>query len=168
MVTLFRFVFSKFIDLVPSSWFIVRNKIAKLMKIKLGKNVRINIGFRVYGPGKVVIGDNVWIGPNCRIYTAGSDSRGGVYIGNNCDIAPEVVFVCGSHEIGDTKRRAGKGISHDIVVENGVWIGCRSIIFAENIGNASIIGAGSVVLKNIGQNQLVAGCPAIFKKELDK
>ena len=87
-------------------------------------------------------------------YTA-SDS--GIFIGKNCDIAPDVRFVCGSHNIGNRERRAGAGTAGDIQVLDGCWVGFGSKIFPSLIGNASIIAAGSVVLENIDSNTLAGG-----------
>jgi maltose O-acetyltransferase len=134
------------------------------MGIKTGKGVKINIGFRVYGPGPVEIGDDTWIGPNCKMYTAGSN---GIYLGANCDVAPEVSFVCGSHETGDFWRMAGRGITHDIIIGNGSWIGCRALLLSRKIGDGVVVGAGAVVVDEVESHCLVAGVPAKVIKEYE-
>lgn len=123
---------------------------------KLGHS--IGEGTKVVGPidvtGKLIIGKNCWVGRNFSVY-----GNGTVTIGDNCDIAPEVAFVTGSHIIGDAERRAGDGITTNISVGNGCWLGARSTIH-NDIGNSCVIGACSFVNKPIDNNLLVAGVPA--------
>lgn len=68
------------------------------------------------------------------------------------------MFITGSHEIGTSDRRAGKGLLFKIKVGEGCWLGARTMIVGNiNIGAASIVAAGSVVTKEVGRNHLVAG-----------
>ena len=60
---------------------------------------------------------------------------------------------------------AGKGISANIIINDGVWIGMNSIILpGVNIGKKSIIAAGSVVTRDVPEYSMVAGNPAKIKK----
>jgi maltose O-acetyltransferase len=127
------------------------------MAIEVSETSKVNIGCRFYGEGNVVIGSGTWIGPNCSFYTGGGK---GIYIGNNCDIAPDVSFICGSHIISDQNRRAGEGFAMDVVVGDGTWIGALSGIFAVSVGKGAVIGAASVVIHNVDDNSLNAGVPA--------
>lgn len=161
-VNIKRFIGNKLQSLFPSSCYRYRRVILKFMEVSLVASSKINIGFKVYGPGKVEIGENTWIGPNCHIYTA---QEKGVSIGKNCDIAPEVTFICGSHEIGNKDRMAGKGVAHSITVEDGTWICARSTIMCNQISASSIIGACSVVLEDVPSGVLFAGNPAKEKKQ---
>ena len=73
----------------------------------------------------------------------------------------------GSHAVGSSSRRAGKGEARKIIVGNGTWIGGYSIILGGvNIGDGCVIAAGSVVTRNVHDNTLAAGVPAIKKKVL--
>ena len=132
---------------------------------KMGFN--IGEGTKVVGPitctASLTIGKNCWIGKN--FYCNGN---GSVLIGDNCDIAPEVTFQTGGHEIGLSERRAGNGLKFTQIVGDGTWIGGRSTI----LGNASI-GAGVVVagcacvVKDVPSNVLVGGVPAKIIRALD-
>lgn len=63
--------------------------------------------------------------------------------------------------MGDAKRRAGKAIVGDIIIENGCWIGGNvTILPGVVISEGCIIGAGSVVTKNTEKNSLYVGVPA--------
>ena len=129
---------------------------------KLGHS--IGEGTKVVGPvdltGTLIVGENCWIGKNCSIH-----GNGTVTIGNNCDIAPDVSFVTGSHFIGDVNRRAGKGINKNVTIGNGCWLGERSTVFSD-IGNASVVGACAFVNKPVEDNVLVGGVPAKKIKDL--
>lgn len=89
-------------------------------------------------------------------------------IGDNCDIGFEVMFCSSTHEIGSFVRRAGTPVGKPITVENGCWIGARSIILpGVTIGQGCIIAAGSVVTKDCEPNGLYGGVPARRIKELN-
>ena len=111
------------------------------------------------------IGKNTWIGGGTRII---GHHTALVYIGDYCDIAPDCLFIVGSHELGNSKRRAGNGFAKPIRVGNGTWIGARSTILGGvRIGRGCVIAAGSTVVSDILENTMVGGCPAKFIKNLD-
>ena len=132
----------------------------------IGKNVSINQGVKIYGNSKVSIGDDSWIGINCMI---SSSKPGTVKIGNNCDIAPNVSFINGTHEIGKGNRRAGIGKTFDIKIGDGVWIGAASTINGgANIGSGSIIASGSIVMRgDFPKNVILGGVPAKIIKKIN-
>ena len=102
------------------------------------------------------IGKNCWIGKNLI-----GNGNGFIQIGDNCDIAPEVTFLTGGHQIGTHTRRAGVGEHYTISVGNGVWIGARSTLLRSiSIGDGSVIAACSCVHRDVGCDLLVAGVPA--------
>ncbi|MDO4507144.1 MAG: hypothetical protein Q4B64_09360 [Spirochaetales bacterium] len=164
-VTFKRFIFNKCLDFLPSSCFGYRRFVLRLMDVEVSPSAKINSGFRAYGPGKIIIKDNVWIGQNCRIYTGGFNK---VTIGENCEIGPETVFNCQSHNIEGSDHRAGKCIHHDIELGKGIWCGMRAMILCEKVGSGSVIGAGALVLDEVPENVLAAGVPATVKKELSR
>jgi maltose O-acetyltransferase len=109
------------------------------------------------------IGDNCWIGKNLCVY--GNDA---VSIGSNCDLAPNISFVTGTHVIADHNRRAGEGYCKPIVVGNGCWIGINSTILCDvTVGDGVVIGAGALVNKSVPADVMVAGVPAKIVKNFD-
>ena len=147
-----------------SNFFRLKRIFLKWVGIVVSDGVNINGHTWFYGHGKVEIKENSWVGPRCSFYTGPS---GDIFIGRNCDIAPEVAFVTGSHEVGEKDRRAGKGTCQPIIVENGCWIGTRvTILGGVRIGSGSIVAAGALVNKDVPRNSLVAGVPATTKKQL--
>ena len=83
-----------------------------------------------------------------------------ILIGENCRIAPNCVFVDNrSHSVLD------KNIcSSPIIIGNNVWVSYGCIILkGVHIGDNSVIGAGSVVTKDIPENSFACGNPAVVK-----
>ena len=150
--------------LLPRLYFPAINRYSfTLQGYTIAKSVRISSKARLSGAIKIQIGDGTYIGDN-TVITGGMAS---IHIGNNCDVSDNVLICSGSHLIGDSTRRAGIGVGYPIIIGDGVWIGIGSIILpGVTIGEGSIIAAGSVVIKNVPPNCLVAGNPAVFKKEL--
>ncbi len=137
-------------------------------KRKLLNSIGYSIGenTKIVGPiewnCEVQIGDNCWIGKNMIAH-----GNGKIEIGNNCDIAPCVMFLTGNHKIGDTYRRAGLGENHLITIGNGVWIGARSTIVNDiKIGDSCVVAACACVTKSVENNMLIGGVPARVIREL--
>ena len=128
---------------------------------------KVGDGTRVVGPIKVTasleIGRNCFIGTGFHVH-----GNGKVVIGDNCDLAPEIVVLTGSHEIGDSSHRAGKGYNGTVIIGNGCWIGgCSRILPDVNIGCGVVIAACSVVNKDIPENTMAAGVPCKVKRDLE-
>ena len=114
---------------------------------------------------RLVVGSGSFIGSN-SVFTGGAGST--VHIGRDCDISNHVHFVTGTHEIGTAGiRRAGSGLSKNISVGDGVWIGYRSLLLpGVRIGRGAIIAAGSVVVQDIPEDVLAGGVPCRQLKNL--
>lgn len=84
-----------------------------------------------------------------------------VHIGKNAFIAPGVCLACAGHGILPNQRAEGVSTSSPITIEDDVWIGANAtIIGGVTVGKGSIIGAGSVVIRDIPQGVIAAGNPA--------
>jgi len=141
-------------------------KFEKKRKLLNSIGYEIGEGTKVVGPiecyGKLKIGKNCWVGKNLTV-----NGNGTVIIGDNCDIAPEVTFQTGGHEVGDASRRAGKGCIFSQTVGSGTWIGGRSTILNNsNIGKSCVIAGCSCVVKDVPDNSLVGGVPAKLIRRL--
>ncbi len=138
-------------------FFGLKRLILKSLGFKVGKNVKINGGVKFYGRGEISIGDETWLGIGCKFFNANSN----IFIGSKCDIASQVIFHTGTHEIGSSSRRAGMGKSLPIKIADGNWVGCGAIFTAGSItGVGSIIAAGAVCNKTYSSNVLIGGVPA--------
>lgn len=83
-----------------------------------------------------------------------------ITIGDNVMIAPNVSFYTVDHPLHHSDRITYLEKSKPITIENNVWIGGNVVILkGVTIGENSVIGAGSVVTKNIPKNSLAFGNP---------
>ena len=140
----------------------MKRSLLKRLNIEVGDNTNIIGPIFIGYCSNVKIGKNNHIGKNFVI-----NGNGNLIIGDNCDIAPDVIIGTGTHQIGDTNRRGGKGKNCSIKIGNGCWIGTRVTIIGDTeIGNGVVIGACALVNKNINDNLLVGGVPIKKIKEL--
>ena len=133
----------------------------KLFFKKLGRNAKIYGEIKVYGPNNIIIGNNSSL--NLGVYLDAAFSP--ITIGNDVTISPNVMILTGSllYETR-TRNHFGKGI----VIEDNVWIASGAIILqGVKIGKNSVIGAGSVVTKDIPSNSLAVGAPAKVIKKIN-
>lgn len=120
---------------------------------KLGKNVLFSYGC-IFTHADIKIGDNVRFGPFNTIAN--------VDFGNNILIAQSVHFMSGKHQHGILKNDLimnQPGEISKIIIGDDCWIGVGSIILA-NLGRGSVIGAGSIVIKETEEYGVFAGNPA--------
>lgn len=113
--------------------------------------------------GDIEIGDDVGMS-GCAI-----SAKESIRIGNRVLIgAGAIIADNDSHPLEVLERRAGgEGASKPVVIEDDVFIGARAIILkGVTIGRGSVIGAGSVVSKNVPPFCVVAGNPARVVKRL--
>ncbi len=110
--------------------------------IEIGENFYANFNCVILDGAKVKFGDNVFIAPNCGFYTAG-------------------------HPLDVEQRNKGLEYARPIVIGNNVWIGAQVCILpGVTIGDNCVIGAGSVVNKDIPANTLAVGNPCRVIREL--
>ncbi len=153
-------------------WFIKHAESAYFTKFKksyllCGNNVRIEKTCRIIVPNNFSIGDNSSISHYTTIY-----ATFGVTIGNNCLISSN----CGISSYNHIQQSLNRPseidrdilFSKPVIIGDNVWVGMNTCILPGiSIGNNSIIGSGSVVTKNIPENEVWAGNPAKFIKKLD-
>lgn len=110
--------------------------------IEIGENFYANVNCIILDGAKVKFGDNVFIAPNCGFYTAG-------------------------HPLDVEQRNRGLEYAYPITVGNNVWIGAQVCVLpGVTIGDNCVIGAGSVVIKDIPANSLAVGNPCRVVREL--
>ena len=161
---MFRFVALFVIGFLPSTrLYGFKTKILRTCGWKIGSNVRIVSSLKNCRSWEVSIGDNSFLGHEFTLY-----GNGGVTIGADCDIGPEVAILTGSHEVDMLPNKtAGTGIIRSTSIGRGCWIGARATILpGVTIGDCAIVGAGSVVRENVPEFTLVAGVPAEVRKSL--
>jgi acetyltransferase-like isoleucine patch superfamily enzyme len=141
------------------------NFFAKL-KIKFGKALAKNFPLntiRVWGLKLCGfdIGKKVYIGPDLIIASPVSERSCNLVIGDRVAIGPRVTITLASDANWSNLMDNINYIKSTVVLKNDCWIGAGVIILTNvSIGERSIVGAGSVVTKDVNDNTVVAGVPA--------
>ena len=140
-------------------------EIRKLMSELIGQE--LDEGFGLFPPFYTDCGRNIHIEKNVFINSGCKfQDQGGVYIGENSLIGHNVILATLNHDM-DPYHRADLH-PKPIHIGKRVWIGSGSMILPGiTIGDNSIVGAGSVVTKDVPPNVIVAGNPAKFIKNID-
>ncbi len=133
--------------------------------IRLGRNVTIVRGAVLVCTGVlarpgvgITIGDRTGIGDHS--YLSG---QGGIAIGDDVLLGPGVRVFSENHEFGDRVRpiRTQGEVRAPVTIESDCWIGAGATILASvRIGRGAVIGAGSVVTRDVPAYAVAAGNPA--------
>jgi acetyltransferase-like isoleucine patch superfamily enzyme len=113
--------------------------------------------------GDVIMGEKVLVGVGCKL-------TGPITLGNNILLAQNVLISGLNHDFSDPSVPiVHQGYSvKEIVIEDGVWIGGGAIITpGVHIGRNSVVGAGSVVTKDVPPYSVAIGNPARVVKQYD-
>lgn len=103
----------------------------------------------------ITIGSNCHIGCGCEFIAYAPD--GALTIGDEVSFGPEVFITTGTHDVGDSHRRSGRGKFAPIVIKNGSAISVRAIITAGvTVGKGVFVGPGVVVSMNVPDNTMIA------------
>lgn len=130
---------------------------------EIGENVEIKTPFMCDYGYNIELGSNVFINYNCTILDCNR-----VIVGNNVLIAPNVQIYAATHPTNYKIRLQELEMAYAITIEDNVWIGGGAIICpGVTIGRNSVIGAGSVVVKDIPANSLAVGNPCTVVKILE-
>ena len=139
-----------------------RNKIIKKLFGKSGTNFFIEPPFRCDYGYNIEIGDNFYSNYNLTILDCGK-----VIIGENVLIAPNVSIYTAGHPIHHELRNDGYEYAFPIFIGNSVWIGGNVIINpGVKIGDNSVIGAGSVITRDIPASVVAVGNPCRVLKQI--
>lgn len=126
--------------------------------ITIADGVRVVSSVRFITSGMIDIGEGTWVGH--EVMFVGGEAP--ISVGANCDIAPRVLFVTGSHKINSLGPHvAGDGYSLPIKIGDGCWL-CAgaTILGGTTIGERSIVAAGAVVKGDFPAGSLIGGVPA--------
>ena len=104
--------------------------------VEIGQGTYIGVGTTIFGEGNVTIGDYVLMGPGIRILSSKREYVKDKLIMDQPEI-PKPTFI-----------------------EDDVWIGANAVLLGVKIGRGAIIGAGSIVVKDVPPYAIVGGNPA--------
>lgn len=159
------FIYRLIASVMPARMYVTRAKLLRWCGAEIGENTSISATTLIHGDGRLVVGDNSWIGfRGCISVHKG----GGLFIGKNCMISSGLCVMDSSHEIGSQTCRAGKTYFAPIIIKDGAWLGMNVTVLAGVvIGAGAVVAAGAVVTSDVLDNTMVAGVPAVVKKILD-
>ena len=130
----------------------------RLFGASIGTSVTIKPNVTIKYPWHLTIGNHVWIGEQVWI-----DNLSRVTIKNNCCVSQGAMLLCGNHDYSKTSFDL---IVKDITLEEGVWIGAKSIVCpGVSIGSHSVLTVNSVATSNLEPWGIYQGNPAIKIKE---
>jgi maltose O-acetyltransferase len=137
----------------------LRRKLVKHIFLKCGSDIIVKQQ-AYFGTGnEMVVGDRSQLGENLK-------AEADLVLGDDVVMGPDVIMLSSSHAFDRLDlpiNRQGARPRHAIVIGNDVWIGTRAIILpGVSVGDHAIIGAGSVVTKDVPPLAIVAGNPAKF------
>jgi acetyltransferase-like isoleucine patch superfamily enzyme len=138
-----------------------RAPLLRLAGFRVGHATSLSGLPRLTGAGNIYA--RLSIGQHCQINAALSLELGAtISIGDHVGIGQEVIILTTSHEHHDSPRhRAGPLVRQPVRIEDGVWIGARTLILpGVTIGQGAVVAAGAVVARDVPPHTLVAGVPA--------
>lgn len=142
-----------------------RDKMLKKMFAEIGEDCYIEPPFHANWGGKNVhFGNGVYANFNLTMV---DDCD--IFVGNNVLFGPNVTVSAGTHPIHPELRSKQAQYNISIHIGNNVWIGANSVILpGVNIGDNSVIGAGSIVTKDIPSNVVAVGNPCRVLREINE
>lgn len=122
-----------------------------------GKKLQIAPRVTINNPENLYVGNNCYISHNVYI-----NAKGKLILDDNVIIGPMSVLATTNH-IFENGVVTNKGVSKPIHIKNGTWCASHVVITSGiTIGSGSIVAAGSVVTKNVDNQTIVGGIPAKF------
>src|SRR5580698_7095027 len=133
----------------------IRALFSELTGKKVDESFSLIPPFYTAGGDEIRVGRNVFVNQNCTFY-----DLGGLDIADDVMIGPNVSLITAGHPLEPSLRRAAT-IGRPIVIEKNVWIAAgATIIGGVTVGENSVVAAGSVVTRDVTPNTLVGGNPA--------
>lgn len=125
----------------------------RVMRFQIGKGTFIHLDTRFDAPRNFAIGDHSVVNRACNF-----GNRGGITIGSCVSISQEVLVAAGDHDVNDPDFKTRLA---PVRIEDYVFIGSRVIVLKGIcLGRGAVVGAGSVVTKDVPPFTIVGGNPA--------
>lgn len=140
----------------------LRARLLRFLGAHVGNRVIIRSGLLVLERFDFTLGNGVFVGNQCIF-----DCSAPICVGDGVFIAYGVTIVTGTHAIGPQECRAGEFQPRGVTIGDGCWIGARAVILpGVHIGSGAVVGAGSVVTRDVASDTVVAGNPARLVRAL--
>ncbi len=142
-----------------------KQALLKQLFAEIGESCYIEAPFHANWGGKHVhLGSHVYVNYNLTLV---DDTH--IYIGDHVMIAPNVVIATGTHPIHPELRRKEAQYNLPVHIQDNVWLGAGCLVMpGVTIGENSVIGAGSVVTKDIPENVVAVGNPCRVLRDISE
>lgn len=131
----------------------LRLALLRLFGAEVGRSVVIRSRVMIWMPWRLKIGDHVWIGEEAFLHNLAP-----ITIDSHCCISQRAFLCTGSHHIRETDFKYRNKPIH---IQEGCWVAAQAFVGPGVVlGKNSVISAGSVVLSNVPENQIMQGNPA--------
>ncbi|MEZ8150391.1 sugar O-acetyltransferase [Vibrio splendidus] len=141
-----------------------RQQIMKQLFAEVGEGCYIEPPLHANWGRHTHLGDNVYVNFNLTLV---DDTD--VFIGDNVMIAPNVTIATGTHPISPELRLKAAQFNVPVCIGNNVWLGAHTVVLpGVTIGENSVIGAGSIVTKDIPANVVAVGNPCRVVREINE
>lgn len=138
-----------------------RATLAKLLG-RLGANATIKPRFACDYGYNIVVGRNLFMNYNCVLLDCAP-----IVIGDDVQFGPAVQIYTAHHPLDAAARRDGLESASPVSIGDNVWVGGAAVICpGVEIGDDAVIGAGSVVTRDVPAGAVVAGNPARLLREV--
>jgi maltose O-acetyltransferase len=141
----------------------LRERIIRKLFGRAGEAVWIEPPFYCDYGSNIILGSKVFFNFNCVILDPAP-----VIIGSNVLFGPAAQLCTATHPLGASERRTRREFARPIAIGSDVWVGAGAIICpGVRIGSRSVIGAGSVVTRDIPADALASGNPCRLVRQLE-
>lgn len=155
---IWKFFNATLFRILPYNFVGYRRFLLRLFGAKIAKNASIERTAIIDFPWNLTMGYQSSIGENAWVYCLEK-----ITIGEKSCIGKDVYLITGSHDIDDPSFSL---ITKPIIIKDGFWVATGSKLLPGVIlNNFSVIGAFSIVMKDVPENQIWAGTPAKYVKQ---
>lgn len=138
----------------------IRDILSKITGTEISSSIQVLTPFNTDFGANIRLGNGVFINKSCMFV-----DLGGIEVEDNVLIGPNVKILSVNHPL-DPKNRRGV-ILKSVKIKRNAWLGAGvTVCPGVTIGENSVIGAGSVVTKDVPSNTVYAGVPAKFIKNI--
>ncbi|MET0822414.1 MAG: DapH/DapD/GlmU-related protein [Aeromicrobium sp.] len=146
---------------VPGDFAAMQAVLAELTGREIDASVRVVPPFYPDGGRNLRFGRNVFVNHGCTAVVVG-----GIEIGDDVMIGPNVQLISGGHSLDPETRRTVSTCA-PVRIGRGAWLGAGSTILpGVTVGDDAVVAAGAVVTKDVAPRTLVGGVPAAVMREL--
>lgn len=155
-------MWSRLNAVAPGDFAAMRTLLEELTGREVDSSVRVVPPFHPDGGNRLRFGRNVFVNHGCTVVVVG-----GVEIGDDVMIGPNVQLVSGGHSLDPSTRRSVSTCA-PVRIGRGVWIGAgATVLQGVTVGDDAVVAAGAVVTHDVAPRTLVGGVPArVLRDEL--